>query len=174
MTTKNITGPEFKDTIHGEGITIVDVWASWCGPCMRFAPIYEKASEANPDITFAKVDTEAEQDLAGALGISSIPTLMVFRDNVLVYREAGALPARASLLLRHLLDGVRGNAEAEGQLLDRRAVGLHRTGRLVRDWLRGRCRRARLVGGAAAQHGGKEDHDGQTLHAALRIRKSES
>ena len=95
MTTKNITGPEFKDTIHGEGITFVDFWASWCGPCMRFGPIYEKASEANPDITFAKVDTEAERDLAGALGISSIPTLMVFRDNVLVYREAGALPAPA-------------------------------------------------------------------------------
>ena len=95
MATKNITGPEFKDTIHGEGITFVDFWASWCGPCMRFGPIYEKASEANPDITFAKVDTEAEQDPAGALGISSIPTLMVFRDNVLVYREAGALPAPA-------------------------------------------------------------------------------
>ena len=95
MATKNITGPEFKDTIHGEGITFVDFWASWCGPCLRFGPIYEKASEANPDITFAKVDTEAEQDLAGALGISSIPTLMVFRDNVLVYREAGALPAPA-------------------------------------------------------------------------------
>ena len=95
MATKNITGPEFKDTIHGEGITFVDFWASWCGPCMRFGPIYEKASEANPDITFAKVDTEAEHDLAGALGISSIPTLMVFRDNVLVYREAGALPAPA-------------------------------------------------------------------------------
>ena len=95
MATKNITGPEFKDTIHGEGITFVDFWASWCGPCMRFGPIYEKASEANPDLTFAKVDTEAERDLAGALGISSIPTLMVFRDNVLVYREAGALPAPA-------------------------------------------------------------------------------
>ena len=95
MATKNITGPEFKDTVHGDGITFVDFWATWCGPCKNFGPIYEKASEANPDITFAKVDTEAEQDLAGALGISSIPTLMVFRDNVLVYREAGALPAPA-------------------------------------------------------------------------------
>ena len=95
MATKNITGPEFKDTVHGDGITFVDFWATWCGPCKNFGPIYEKASEANPDITFAKVDTEAERDLAGALGISSIPTLMVFRDNVLVYREAGALPAPA-------------------------------------------------------------------------------
>lgn len=95
MATKNITGPEFKDTIHGEGITIVDFWASWCPPCMRFGPVYEKASEANPDITFAKVDTEAEQGLASALGVTSIPTLMVFRDDVLVYRDAGALPAKA-------------------------------------------------------------------------------
>ena len=95
MSTVNITGPEFKDTVHGDGITFVDFWATWCGPCKNFGPIYEKASEANPDITFAKVDTEAERDLAGALGISSIPTLMVFRDNVLVYREAGALPAPA-------------------------------------------------------------------------------
>lgn len=105
MATKNITGPEFKDTIHGDGITLVDFWASWCGPCMRFGPIYEKASEANPDITFAKVDTEAEQGLARALGISSIPTLMAFRDDVLVYHEAGALPAKA---LDALIDQVRG------------------------------------------------------------------
>ena len=95
MATINITGEQFNSTVRGEGITLVDFWASWCGPCTRFGPVYEKASEANPDITFAKVDTEAEQDLAGALGISSIPTLMVFRDNVLVYREAGALPAPA-------------------------------------------------------------------------------
>ena len=110
MATKNITGPEFKDTIHGEGITFVDFWASWCGPCMRFKPVFEKAAEANPDITFAKVDTEAEQGLASALGISSIPTLMVFRDDVLVYREAGALPASA---LNSLIEQVRGLDMAE-------------------------------------------------------------
>lgn len=95
MAPKDITGEQFNETVRGEGITLVDFWASWCGPCRRFAPIFEKAAENNPDITFAKVDTEAERDLAGALGISSIPTLMVFRDDVLVYREAGALPAPA-------------------------------------------------------------------------------
>ena len=95
MATTNITGEQFNSTVRGEGITLVDFWASWCGPCMKFGPVYEQASEANPDITFAKVDTEAEQGLARALGVSSIPTLMAFRDNVLVYREAGALPARA-------------------------------------------------------------------------------
>lgn len=95
MATVNLTGEQFNETVRGEGITIVDFWATWCGPCQRFAPVFEKASESNPDITFAKVDTEAEQGLAQALGISSIPTLMVFRDDVLVYREAGALPAKA-------------------------------------------------------------------------------
>ena len=90
MATVNITGEQFNSTIRGEGITLVDFWASWCGPCTRFGPVYEKASEANPDITFAKVDTEAEQGLASALGVTSIPTLMVFRDDVLVYRDAGA------------------------------------------------------------------------------------
>ncbi len=121
MATIDITGEQFNETVRGEGITLVDFWASWCGPCQRFAPIYEKASEANPDLTFAKVDTEAEQGLASALGISSIPTLMVFRDDVLVYREAGALPAKAldALIVqaRELdMDAVKAQiAEQQGQ-----------------------------------------------------------
>jgi len=110
MAAINITGENFNKTVRGEGITLVDFWASWCGPCMRFKPVFEKAAEANPDITFAKVDTEAEQGLASALGISSIPTLMVFRDDVLVYREAGALPASA---LNSLIEQVRGLDMAE-------------------------------------------------------------
>ncbi|MEZ5320769.1 MAG: thioredoxin domain-containing protein [Microthrixaceae bacterium] len=93
MSTVELTATNFEATIGADGIVLVDWWASWCGPCMRFGPVYEAAAEANPDIVFAKVDTEANQDLAGAANIMSIPTLMVFRDGILVFSQAGALPA---------------------------------------------------------------------------------
>ena len=104
MSTIELTGSNFEQTILDGEIVIVDFWAEWCGPCKQFAPTFEAASEKNPEITFGKVDTEAEQQLAGAAGISSIPTLMAFREGVLVYREAGALPAAA---LESLIEQLR-------------------------------------------------------------------
>jgi len=95
MPTITLTTDAFEDTVSSSGITIVDFWAEWCGPCKMFAPIYEAASEKNPDIIFGKVDTEAERALASAAGITSIPTLMAFRDGILVFSQPGALPAPA-------------------------------------------------------------------------------
>ncbi len=95
MATIELTRDVFEQTVTSPGITLVDFWADWCGPCKQFSPIYESASEQHSDVTFAKVDTEAEQALAGAAGITSIPTLMAFRDGVLVFSQPGALPAPA-------------------------------------------------------------------------------
>ncbi len=92
MATVNITTEQFEETVTGDGIVLVDFWASWCGPCRSFGPIFEEASEKHTEITFAKVDTEAEQELAGGLGIKSIPTIMAFRDGIQVFSQPGALP----------------------------------------------------------------------------------
>ena len=93
MATTTLTDATFEPTVTQDGIVFVDFWADWCGPCKMFAPVYERAAERHDDIVFGSVDTEAEQRLAGSLGISSIPTLMAFRDGILVFRQPGAMPA---------------------------------------------------------------------------------
>lgn len=105
MASIELTKENFGEHIVGDGITMVDFWAEWCGPCRQFGPIFEEASNRHPDIKFGKVDTEAEKELAGGAGISSIPTLMVFREGILLYNRPGALPPAA---LEELIAAVRG------------------------------------------------------------------
>ncbi|MBU1236730.1 MAG: thioredoxin [Gammaproteobacteria bacterium] len=105
MATVELTTDNFKDVVANNDTLIIDFWASWCAPCRSFAPTFEAASEQHDDIVFAKVNTEEQQELAAAFNIRSIPTLMVFREQIIVYADAGALPAAG---LQQLIDGVRG------------------------------------------------------------------
>jgi len=120
--TIELTAETFADTVQNNDIVLVDWWASWCGPCRMFAPVYDEAARQHPEITFGKVDTDAEQALSGQAGISSIPTLMAFREGILVFSQAGALPAPA---LAQVIAAVKGldMAEVRSQLAQQHAQG---------------------------------------------------
>jgi thioredoxin 1 len=128
MSTINLTVDDFEKTVLESDIVLVDFWADWCGPCKQFGPVYEEASNQNPDITFGKIDTEAQQELASAAGITSIPTLMAFREGVLVFAQPGALPAPmlgdVIGAVRDLdMDAVRRDIEAQRASAEDEATG---------------------------------------------------
>jgi thioredoxin 1 len=121
MATRTITTENFEETVTSNDIVLIDFWAAWCGPCRSFAPTYEKVAEQYPEIVFAKVDTEAEQGLASSFNIMSIPTLMVIRENVVLFSQAGALPEHT---LRELVEKVRDldMQEVRRQILDQQST----------------------------------------------------
>ncbi|NCT91604.1 thioredoxin [Cellulomonas sp. APG4] len=122
MATVELTETTFEKTVTENGIVLVDFWAEWCGPCKRFGPVFEESSDEHPDVVHAKVDTEAEQGLAAAAQISSIPTLMAFRDGILVFSQAGALPKPA---LEQVVQAVKGldMDDVRRQLAEQQAAG---------------------------------------------------
>jgi len=125
MSTVALTRDTFEDTVAKPGITLVDWWASWCGPCRMFAPVFQAASEQHADVTFGKIDTEDQPELSAAAGIRSIPTLMAFRDGILVFSQPGALPAKA---LEQVIQAVRDldMDEVRGKVAARQAQGAGR------------------------------------------------